>query len=111
MEVDEGDLAPDEVAEALDQIDTGSETEGSTPEPAPVVDRAPHLQAVDAVSVSSADEYQECLPATEEEAQQVMTMQKLTMTLTLDEFATRLSSIPDMTQAKDVLTLHQLGGA
>ena len=27
----------------------------------------------------------------------------------LDEFATRLSSIPDMTQAKDALTLHQLG--
>ena len=109
MEVDESDLAPDEVAEALaalrqaglDQIDTGSETEGSTPEPAPVVDRAPRLQAVDAVSVSSAEEYQECLPVTEEEAQQlgyattfrpgradcpvgraIKTMQKLTMTLT-----------------------------
>ena len=41
MEVYESELAPDEVAEALaalrqaglDQIDTGSETEGSTPEP------------------------------------------------------------------------------
>ena len=142
MDVDETELAPDEVEEALaamrqaglGQLDTDSETEGPTPEPAPEADRAPHLQAVDAVSVSSTEEFQDCLPATEAEALKLGyatafcpgpadcpvgrghqdnaeiddDLDPGTLSA-LDEFAARLAVIPDMTQAKEVLTLDQLG--
>ena len=87
----------------------------------------PHLAAVDRISVTSS-EYHDCLPDTAEEARRQgcaiefvlviarwagdsRTTQKSRTNWALrpDEFAADLARIPDRVQAKEVLTLPQLG--
>ena len=75
MQVDDRMLAPDEINEALNalhrrnvsliEVDTDTEAEGIEPD----IEAEPLLEEADCISVaSSAPEFHECLPATDEDA-------------------------------------------
>ena len=137
MQVDDGAplevmLAPDETNEALNalrrrnvsliEIDTDHEAEGVEPD----IEAEPLLEEADRISVaSSAPEFHECLPATDEDAawlgfvngpvgRSLQNDAEIEEDLdpavleSLDEAVAALALVPDRAAAKEVLSLHDL---
>ena len=143
MQVDAGAplevmLAPDEINEALNalhrrnvsliEIDTDNEAEGVEPD----IEADPLLEEADRISVaSSAPEFHECLPATEEDAARLGFVSAFApqngpvgrglqddaeieedldpaVLESLDEAVAALALVPDGAAAKEVLSLHAI---
>ena len=133
-------LAPDEINEALNalrrrnvsliEIDTDNEAEGVEPD----IEAEPLLEEADRISVaSSAPEFHECLPATDEDAARLGFVSAFApepengpvgrglqddaeieedldpaVLESLDEAVAALALVPDRAAAKEVLSLHDL---